>query len=83
MKLNSPFFGTSTALRVFASTAMGFVFGGWVLFALGWMGLCLASQLAAFVFGISSCCPFGGIATFGAVLNLISWLVYGMMMSAS
>jgi hypothetical protein len=83
MNFKQQFFGATTTLSIFAWAAMVLAVGGWVFFAFGWAALCFASELAAFVLGISSCCPLGGIATLCAVLTLGGWLLYGVMMSAS
>ncbi len=83
MNLNSNFYGSSTTLKVFAAAAIGIVLGGWIFFAFGWIGSWLTCQLVAFVLGMSSCCPLGGVATLCSVLTLAAWLVWGVMMSAS
>lgn len=83
MNLHSNFFGSSATLRVFAAAAVAFLLGGWVFFACGWHGAWLASQVMAFVLGMSSCCPLGGIATAGSVIILAAWLAGGVLNSAS
>ncbi len=83
MNLKSNFYGSSATLRVFAAAAIGSMVGGWIFFSLGWFGPWLFSQFIAFVLGMSSCCPLGGIATTCSVLSLAAWLVWGMMNSAS
>jgi hypothetical protein len=83
MNLISNFRGSSPTLRIFAAAAMASLLGGWVFFAFGWHGSWLASQITAFVLGMSSCCPLGGIAALGSVLTLASWMVWGVINSAS
>ncbi|MBN8417399.1 MAG: hypothetical protein J0L73_00640 [Verrucomicrobia bacterium] len=83
MNLHSNFFGSSATLRIFAAAAMALLLGGWVFFAWGWHGAWLACQVTAFVLGMSSCCPLGGIATAGSVITLAAWLAWGVLNSAS
>lgn len=83
MNLHSNFYGSSATLRFFAAAAVAIMLGGWILFACGWHGAWLGSQVTAFVLGMSSCCPLGGITTLASALALTSWLVWGVMNSAS
>ena len=83
MNLSSNFYGSSATLRIFAATAIALLLGGWVFFACGWHGAWQVSQITAFVLGMSSCCPLGGIATAGSVVTLAAWLVWGVLNSAS
>ena len=78
------FFGASPVLRVLAWFAVICLLGGWVLLALLIGGIdrtwfastILTSHLVAFVAGISSCCPFGGIAALLAAVTLFVCLFF-------
>lgn len=83
MNLNSNFYGSSTTLRIFSVAALGSIVGGWIFFLLDWFGPWLFSQFIAFVLGMSSCCPLGGIVTACSVLSLAIWFVWAIMNSAS
>jgi hypothetical protein len=77
-RLRKHFFGASPALRAIALFSLACLLVGWVLFALIACGIhrdsfypaIVGSALVAFVTGISSFCPFGGIVTLFATLTL-------------
>jgi hypothetical protein len=74
------FFGSSALLRVMAWFTVICLLVGWLLLGLPGLGIqrdyfhpvILASHLTAFVTGISSCCPFGGIAGLLAAMTLFA-----------
>ena len=76
------FFGASPILSAIALLSLACLLVGWVLFALLASGIhrdsfyptIIGSELVAFVTGISSFCPFGGIVTLLATLTLFAGL---------